>query len=127
MRGLRFRFQHLSQNVLVRCFPAFFRHDLEMLCAVRVTLHLYEHLRAFVEMLISRTYRRIPAYPSMETWRCRSREPIRATISSAVGRDGDSSAAAADAGSRNKAASKRRFLIVKTPKQIFRGIHAKMS
>ena len=31
------------------------------------------------------------------------------------------------AGSRNKAASKRRFLIVKTPKQIFRGIHAKMS
>src|SRR5580704_4447286 len=52
MRRLRFRFQHLSQNVLVRCFPAFFRHDLEMFCAVRVALHLHEHLRAFVEMLI---------------------------------------------------------------------------
>jgi hypothetical protein len=38
--------------VLVRRFPAFFRHDLEMLCAVRVTLHLNEHLRAFVQMLI---------------------------------------------------------------------------
>src|SRR5580704_9917377 len=52
MRRLRFRFQHLSQNVLVRCFPAFFRHDLEMFCAVRVAVHLHEHLRAFVEMLI---------------------------------------------------------------------------
>jgi len=38
--------------MLVRCFPAFFQHDLEMFCAVRVALHLHEHLRAFVEMLI---------------------------------------------------------------------------
>jgi len=85
---------NFPQHVGVAAFHPSFRDDCEgVSCRPDRRPPAQGFRRAFSCRGFSRTYRRIPAYPSMEDCRWRSRAAIRLTISSAVGTFPESSAA----------------------------------